>query len=288
MSTLTIADPSDVRDALSFLDPDDRDLWVKMGMAVKVELGAAGFDLWDEWSSTAPNYNAKAAKSSWKSFKDSGRLGIGTLFYLAAERGYKRKGEAHVMTPAEIAERKAKREAAERAIVDEQEQVAAKALAIWNKLPMEGASEYLTRKKVRAFGLRFAKDGAIAVPFVDFSGKLWGLQFIQADGTKRFMSGMAKAGHFHRIKGAGVLAVAEGYATAATIHMATGWTVLVAFTAENLLPVAVAAREKWPERTMIICGDNDQDTPGNPGRAWAEKAGAAVDAAVVLPNFDGQ
>lgn len=283
---MKVADIGEVQTALSYLDPSDRDLWVRLGMAVKVELGAAGFDVWDEWSSSALNYKAKAAKSTWKSFKDSGRVGIGTLFFLAKERGYQPSGEAHVLTAEEIAARHERQAAAERAIVEEQARVSDKALGIWRKLPDSGKSDYLQRKGVGAFGVRFAKGGAIALPAVDVGGKLWGLQFIQADGNKVFLSGMRKHGCFHRIKGGSVLAFAEGYATGATIHMATGWSVMVCFTGENLKPVAVSAREKWPERVFVVCGDDDRSNPKNPGRKHASEVASLVGAKLVFPEFD--
>lgn len=43
----------------------------------------------DEWSQTAHNYQAKAAKSVWKSIKFGGKVTIGSLFYFASKAGYK-------------------------------------------------------------------------------------------------------------------------------------------------------------------------------------------------------
>ena len=63
--------------------------------------------------------------------------------------------------------------------------------------------------------------------------------------TREFLFGGAIKGNFHILPGkTDVVAVAEGYATAASIHEATGWTVLCAFNCGNLLPVARAWREK--------------------------------------------
>lgn len=45
--------PSRVARALSYVSPDDRELWVRIAMAVKSELGESGFDVWDAWSQGA-------------------------------------------------------------------------------------------------------------------------------------------------------------------------------------------------------------------------------------------
>ena len=77
----------DIYHALRFIPANDREIWVRVGMAVKSELGDNGFSLWDDWSSTAGNYNETAARDVWRSIKTGG-TGIGTLFYLAKEHGY--------------------------------------------------------------------------------------------------------------------------------------------------------------------------------------------------------
>jgi len=165
------------------------------------------------------------------------------------------------------------------------EQTAERAQRIWDSLPDTGRSPYLQRKKVLAFGLRFAKNGTIVVPVRDLAGRIWGLQFIAPDGTKRFFTGTPKKGRFHLIEGGATLAICEGYATGATIHMATGWRVAVAFDAGNLLPVAQAFRKQAPDPDIVICGDDDRATPGNPGRTAALAAARAVQAKVVFPEF---
>jgi putative DNA primase/helicase len=77
-----------IEQALSFIPADDRDTWIKCGMAIKAELGDAGFDAWDWWSAAADNYRARDAAASWRSFKASDGVGIGTLFHTAKQNGY--------------------------------------------------------------------------------------------------------------------------------------------------------------------------------------------------------
>lgn len=61
-----------IRTALFSIPAHDRDTWLRMGMAVKSELDEDGFALWDDWSRTADNYNAKDAKTVWRSIKPNG------------------------------------------------------------------------------------------------------------------------------------------------------------------------------------------------------------------------
>ena len=74
--------------ALRFIPADDRETWVKVGMAIKAELGDDGYSLWDYWSQTGQSYNERDAHQVWRSFK-SGPVQIATLFHIAREHGYR-------------------------------------------------------------------------------------------------------------------------------------------------------------------------------------------------------
>jgi len=167
---------------------------------------------------------------------------------------------------------------------------AVRAERIFAKLPDSGASPYLDRKKVRAFGVRFSR-GSIVVPVRNIGGDLVGLQFIAPDGNKKFLTGTPKSGCFHLIGEVSPLSpllIAEGYATAASVHMATGYPVAVAFDAGNLQPVAMALRSKLPEQPMVIVADNDAATDGNPGITKAAAAALAVGARICWPTFEAR
>ena len=58
----------DLRSALDHLRADDRDLWIRMGMALK-ELGDTGRGLWLTWSQTSKKYDAVNASSTWDSLE---------------------------------------------------------------------------------------------------------------------------------------------------------------------------------------------------------------------------
>lgn len=104
-----------IRTALSYVPAHDRDIWLNMGMAIKSEIGDAGFDLFDEWSSQDASYNQKAAKAVWRSFKPGGGITIGTLFFEAQQRGFKfdSTSQRQAPDPAELAERKRQRQEAD-------------------------------------------------------------------------------------------------------------------------------------------------------------------------------
>ena len=102
-----------IREALQFIPASDRGTWVKMGMAIKSEVGDAGFDLWEGWSQKADTFNAKDARDVWKSIRINGKVTAGTLFHEAKANGWRDDGTHQKPTPEEIAERQ--RIAAERA-----------------------------------------------------------------------------------------------------------------------------------------------------------------------------
>ena len=112
-----------IRAALAYIPPDLlRDEWARVAMALKSELGEAGFELFDEWSARGEAYNAKAARDTWRSIKAAGAVGIGTLFHLAQSHGYKpvdttpppKPTPAEVQASAQVRAERIAREIAER------------------------------------------------------------------------------------------------------------------------------------------------------------------------------
>ena len=169
-----------------------------------------------------------------------------------------------------------------------QAEAATRALAIWTAATPAGDDHpYLDRKAVKAHGIR--TDGHyLLIPRRDTTGKLWSLQTIAPNGAKLFMSGGRVAGTYCPIgKPAGTVVVCEGFATGASVYQSTGCAVAVAFSAGNLLAVALALREKYPDMELTIAADDDFLTVGNPGMTAARAAAAAVGAKLAVPNFDG-
>jgi hypothetical protein len=81
-----------IREALNHVPAHDRDTWVRMGMAVKSELGEDGFDIWDEWSRRDDTYREADARSVWRSINPNGEVTVGTLFHEAKRHGFKANG----------------------------------------------------------------------------------------------------------------------------------------------------------------------------------------------------
>lgn len=171
---------------------------------------------------------------------------------------------------AEAERQAAKQEAAERARRE------------WDAAqPASSDHPYLVTKQVSPHGIRQDDDGRLIVPVRDPDGHLAGLQYIDGDGGKRFSPGTAKRGAYHSIGAPqGTLVVAEGYATAASVHEATGYAVAAAFDAGNLRPVAEALRAKYPEARILIAADHDSN---GIGQEKATDAAQAVGGTVALP-----
>lgn len=185
---------------------------------------------------------------------------------------------------------KAKREA-EKVRQDNQAAAAKRALEIWEAAkPAKEDHPYLLVKGVAPYNLRQTDDGRLVIPLRDSSEKLHSLQYINETGEKRFLrNGRVEGCHFFiddKPKPGAPLCLCEGYATAASVHTATGYPVAVAFNAGNLLSVAKALRAQHPESKIIICADDDYRTPGNPGIAKATEAARAVGGWLAVPDFD--
>lgn len=146
---------------------------------------------------------------------------------------------------------------------------------------------YLRRKRARAHGIR-QKGNALLIPIRNARGEIQSIQYIHADGTKIFLRGGRTAGGFYLIGVvADVLLIAEGFATASTLHQATGHAVAVAFNCGNMPAVARALRAKFPASRIVVCADDDQQTPGNPGLTRAREAAKAVGGFLATPRFQG-
>lgn len=163
----------------------------------------------------------------------------------------------------------------------------AKAERLWSEAAeaVSASHPYLVAKGVKSYGLRQLRD-ALVVPVRADAGGLVGLQFIQPDGTKRFLAGTPKAGSYHRITGSMErVLICEGYATGASLHEATGCAVAIAFDAGNLMAVATTLRDKLPDAELVLCADDDRHTEGNPGKTKATAAARAVGGLLAVPTF---
>lgn len=188
------------------------------------------------------------------------------------------------------------------------------AAAIWNAAPPAFSDHpYLSRKGIQPHCARLLTPeavqaaptwiarwvnendliGSLVIPAGN-AGKLATLQFIRADSTKKQLPHGSIRGS-RCILGqvnAETICIAEGFATGASVHEATGHPVVVAFDAGNLAAVAAGIRRDYPACRIIIAGDNDIRPAGsrleNTGVVAARKAALRASAVVAIPYLDGK
>ncbi|MHB1051376.1 MAG: DUF5906 domain-containing protein [Bacteroidota bacterium] len=149
------------------------------------------------------------------------------------------------------------------------DQAAAKAKSAWLRCTTTGSSEYLTRKQVQSHGLRFSPTGSLVVPMLDDHDTIRGLQFILPRGHERIAKtgrdkefwpkGLSSAGTYYLIGDhpKDILLIAEGYATGASLHEATGHPVAVVWSANNIMNAAQVLHKKHKRARILICADDD-------------------------------
>lgn len=164
-------------------------------------------------------------------------------------------------------------------------------------VPITTPTPYLEAKGIKQqVGVFTDRDGQKTyIPATDENGKQWTMQYIQEDGTKRFAKESRKEGCFHAIGGLDAIAAApaivigEGYATAASVSQALGYGTVAAFDSGNLEAVAKVLHEKYPDKPIVIAGDDDrhlESTQGiNPGKVKALAAAKAVGGKAIFPVF---
>ncbi|HDV7044365.1 TPA: toprim domain-containing protein [Salmonella enterica subsp. enterica] len=148
--------------------------------------------------------------------------------------------------------------------------------------------ECLTLTTLHKTGGVTYRAGDVVVPLYDDSGALVNVQLINADGLKRTLKGGQVKGACHILDGkkeAGKrLWIAEGYATALTVHHLTGETVMVALSSVNLLSLASLARHKFPACRIVIAADRDLN---GDGQTKASAAAESCEGVVALPPVFG-
>ena len=310
------AELSRIREAIQFIPAIDRDTWVRMGMAIKSELGDAGFDAWDAWSQQAESYKPATAREVWKSIKAGGGVNIGTLYHEAKANGWRDDGTHQAPTPEEIAERR--RIAAERAEKEEADEAreradtAKKAAAVWKAAtPATADNPYLKRKRIAPVAtLREIDAGAASVILgyvpksdgepltgrllvvpVKQGDRLSTLELIDGDKRKAALAGRGtKTGGYWAAQplpegnGAGLtLLIGEGVATGLSAKEASGHPAIAALSAGNLPAVAKAMRERYPLAALVMLADLVKAT-GAPD-PHAIEAARAVAGVVAVPDF---
>jgi phage/plasmid primase-like uncharacterized protein len=209
---------------------------------------------------------------------------------------WKAHGETVTISTEEAAARAA--QAAARDAQHRQERIdretagAAKAVAmIAAAKPGDADHPYLVQKGVEPIGIYQDTQGRLLIPLRNIDGEIRNVQTIMPDGTKLYLAGAQKMGTFHllgELRPGEPVGIAEGYATGASPHRATGMTVAIALDTSNLTAVALALRQQDPDRPLYMLADNDHHLPlrdpprPNVGMEKAEAAAIVVGAKVLL------
>ena len=171
-----------------------------------------------------------------------------------------------------------------------QETAAKRALRTWSANNVDRDCPYIERKQVKNYGCKVNGKGNLIVPLFDKDGKIWNVQEIHADGFKPFLPGGRVSACFYIIgqvtEQDQLICIAEGYATAASIHEATGYVTVVSFNSGNIDKVGKEIRALYPYARLVYCTDDDShSTPPDAGLKAANKAVVATGGIVILPDF---
>ncbi len=178
---------------------------------------------------------------------------------------------------------------------EKQRQAAARAQQMWDAYPeATDNNPYLERKGVTNHGLRETQDGKLVVPVLDAKLKIAGLQFIDGDGSKKFLTGTKKKGSFfvidpNSMRTAHTINYVEGYATGASYFADLGQPVVVCFDAYNLSPVADTISGYFPNAKHVFIADFDDTKTGEKEAIKAaqtvQKKGSQAE--VLMPQSKG-
>ena len=169
---------------------------------------------------------------------------------------------------------------------------AKKAENIWAKAKEADPDHpYLSKKGIKTRQVIRQIGNSLVFCVKNLRDELTSLQFIAQNGQKRFLRDGQTKGSVSVIKGKGdSVLICEGWATAASLNEATGYSVIIAFNATNMAEVVKKLKPNIL-RKLVICGDNDQwrqkpdGTPWNPGKEKALSAAWEKNVRVVIPNF---
>ena len=308
----------EVRTALSYIPtPSSYADWYPMAYAIKDALGENGKDLWHDWSRQGDNYKASVAEATWKSAKSkAGGITVATLFKQARDNGYRPEKPYVAPNPEQralIARERATQDEIWAAYNHVRHQSAARlAHAIWRNAKALTAADlahpYLQSKGIQEVtavaGIRINRykgQNKLVIPIYSRNGQtgnteLVNLQQIEESGQKRFLAGGQKSGGYAILNGthadmAQGFYLAEGYATAASVHLATGKPVVIAFDAGNLPVVAarIIERGNLPADTPIyLAADNDRASQKGLTKAAEAAAILGGRAQIRLPEFDAR
>lgn len=277
-----------IESALNFIGADDRATWLMCAMGIKAELNDDGFNLWDNWSQQSKSYNAAAARSVWKSCKGVG-VSIGSVFHEAKANGWRDDSKYERPTDAQIAARNealAERnsESARAAAISHQN-ASKKAAWILNQAKNEKHAYYHAKGWIDATGPVWwpdDKNNLLCVP-MRVGSQLVGVQLIDREGQKKFLTGQRTKGAEYQITNDGPGAVdwwVEGYASGLSLReclkaLRLRYKIHICFSAHNMMAMSQAAGRGY------VVADHDASGAG-------EKAAVGAGLPFYMPPEVGQ
>lgn len=167
-----------------------------------------------------------------------------------------------------------------------------RALSIWKNLyPANKNHRYIKNNHMGTDNLRQGNKSIVAPLYQN--KKIVGLQFITEDGGKKLLTGSKLKGSYFLWgdikKPFDTAYICEGISTGFALHKLSGdKIVFCAFSASNMLAVALKVREAFPDIEIIIGADNDvrdNEKAVNTGVKYATEAAKAVNGKVSIPQM---
>jgi len=253
----------EIESALDFIPADERDTWVRMAMSVKSELGDGGFDIWNQWSQTAHNYNAKSAQAVWKSCRGTG-ITIASLYKEAQSFGW-RPTEPHQKPSAKQIEARRKEEQVRRSMEGRErarrgEMAAQKAQWILDQCVPEQHAYLQSKGFPEMTGLVWRPDietNLLCIP-MRINGVLSSVQMIDKTGAKKFLTDGITARAEFLLDNHGTDFFVEGWATGWSLKLCLQalklpYRIHICFSAHNLKRLA---------HSGFVVADNDASHVG--------------------------
>ena len=285
---MSLTNEQRITDALVHIDPDDREMWLRMGMGIKSEMGEAGFDIWNDWSQQSPAYHPNDAKTVWKGINGTGGVTLATLFYEAKQNGWASTEKFSPPTAEQLEKQRTNRLEREQKEKEqtEQEQAQAKAHAKTLLDSSHAAPDdhpYLQRKAVQPTAtlkeisqtqaeqiLGYAPQAAgerltgrlVVVP-IKRGRDIATVELIDEAGRKAGLYGRGtRTGGYWATRrlpdGEGkdtVILIGEGVATVMSATEAVDSTGVAALSAHNLVNVTRIIRKQYPYADLVVLAD---------------------------------
>jgi phage/plasmid primase-like uncharacterized protein len=122
---------------------------------------------------------------------------------------------------------------------------------------------YIVKKQIKTHGVKQDADRNLIIPIYGRDGAIVSVQRIKPNGWKGFMKDGEAGGGFYQLgKITETILIAEGFATAATLHEITGLCTITAFAAGNIPNVTKLFATLHPRSKIIVCADKDKNNAG--------------------------